>query len=488
MSSKIRDFYTPERFKGRTGYHIFVDRFCRVGKKPQEMEGRILKDWDDDVPNWKPEEDGIYRNNYFYGGNLRGITENLDYIESLNVDLLFLSPISYTHTSHHYDVEDQMQIDPWIGDWDDVRELCAEAHKRDILVCGDLIFNHMGINSKYFQEAVKDKNSPYHQWFLWDKDGNSIGWQIFGDMPQCDKYNPSFQEHACKVAEKYIKEGFDGIRLDLGGIFPKEFLMVLRERVKKINPEALIVVEEWELATTKENPQIDGMQTDSLMNYPFSDSVCRWIRYGNVDHLKYVFKELRKYPNQVQDVLWNHIDSHDTPRATNMLAGKGMLQDPFKGKLWDIEEPWRKPHDFDTYGFREWELEADKEIDMEIARTRLMVASTIQYFKRGIPIVYAGTEIGMTGYKDPFNRKPYCWKNPDGILLNHYRKLGKFRRENKHLLSQTSEMEIEVSDERLEMVRTNGVDELRLMVYNDIWHEGANARAEIYKMEYKKIL
>ena len=88
--------YVPERFKGRTGYHIFVDRYRRSEKEIPFVEGRTIKSWDDAMPDWWPGQDGVYRNLYFYGGNLEGITEKLDYIAELGVNLLYLSPISKT--------------------------------------------------------------------------------------------------------------------------------------------------------------------------------------------------------------------------------------------------------------------------------------------------------------------------------------------------------------------------------------------------------
>lgn len=147
--------YIPNRFKGRIGYQLLVDRYCRAGPEPPAMEGRRLKSWTDSVPDWWPDQDGEYRNEYFYGGNLQGIIQNLEYITKLSADLLYLSPISKTHTNHHYDVEDQRVIDPYIGTWDDFTSLCIKAHERNMLVAVDLVFNHMGAKSEFFQKALQ---------------------------------------------------------------------------------------------------------------------------------------------------------------------------------------------------------------------------------------------------------------------------------------------------------------------------------------------
>ena len=248
--------------------------------------------------------------------------------------------------------------------------------------------------------------------------------------------------------------GADGIRLDLGENFPAEFMRRLRRKVKSINPEALIVSEMWDLATHKENPQIYGDQVDSVMNYPFSDAICRWQRYGNEGHLNYTWQELSQYPKAVRSVLWNFIDTHDTPRAVNMLTAEGMLENPFEGRIWDIEGPWRKPEEFDTFGFRQWEAEMDASFDLELAKKRLMLASLLQYFEEGIPIVYYGTELSMTGYKDPHNRKPYQW-HEFPVLFDHYKGLGIFRKEHKDILKDAETVKIMVSPFTILKVRKN---------------------------------
>ena len=445
--------FVPKRFMGRTGYQVFVDRFFRVGEPPTPIEGRKLKEWTDEIPDWKPERDGKYRNLYFYGGNLRGIIEKLDYIESLGANLLYLSPISETRSSHHYDVEDQRKIDPWIGTWEDFRLLCKKAHKKDILVCVDLVFNHMGINSHFYKEALNDVNSKYRGWFEWDENGKPVFWYGFKDLPQCNKLNPDYQEYTFDVAKKYITEGADGIRLDLGENFPAEYMQKFRSKVKELNPEALIVSEMWELATTKGNPQIYGDQVDSVMNYPMADAICRWVRYGNVGHFMYTFNEIGKYPIGVQNVLWNFLDSHDTPRILNMLTGPGINENPFSGRAWDIEAPWRKHNLFDTYSFRKWELENDA-VDKELALHRLKIAVLLQYFITGIPIVYYGTENEITGYKDPFNRKPFQWGISKDIL-NYYKEIGKFRKENQDILKNGLLSQETVTENVIAMHRRN---------------------------------
>ncbi len=464
MQSQIGNFVTPEQFKGRTGLQIFVDRFCREGTPPEPIQGRILKDWKDTIPNWKPDTNGVYQNDYFYGGNLKGITAKLEYIKENGFNLIYLNPIGVSETSHHYEPTDQLQIDPWIGTWGDFRELCNEAHKRDILIVVDLVFNHMGVKSPIFKDAL-NPSSKYHNWFEW-KNGKPVFWGGFDNMPQCNKYDSAYQEYACSVAAYYIKMGADGIRLDLGENFPYEFMVKFRKEVKKLNPEVLIVSEMWGLDNHRTVPQLDGMQVDSVMNYPLGDAIIRWVRFCNNLHFEYIFGEILKYCKQADEVLWNHLDTHDTPRVINLLVGDGILQDPYKGACWDIEAPWRHDGWFDTYGFRKWEFEHDC-IDMKEARKSLIMASTIQYFMPGIPIVFAGTEVGVTGYKDPFNRKPYPWDNPDVEILRHYRKLGELRSSNREFFSEAGEIRVKASNWNLEITRKNSFGEMTLNIARD---------------------
>lgn len=466
--------YVPERFRGRTGYQIFVDRFNRVGEPPIPMDGRKLKKFRDFIPDWQPDSDGIYRNQYFYGGNIKGITEKIPYFKRLNVNLLYLSPISFTRSSHHYDVEDQRVIDPWIGTEEDLRELCRAAHENDILVCVDLVFNHMGSNSKFVKDTVENPNSRYRSWFEWDKNGNPVYWFGFKDMRQCNKYNPEYQDFCFSACKFYIDCGVDGFRLDLGEILPAEFLRNLRTRIRDLNPEILIVSETWGFATRRDNVQINGDQVDSVMNYPILDAIIRWVRFGNTEHLKYTWKELSQYPSQVRHVLWNFLDSHDTPRSINMLAAEGIEADPYKCHVWDIEEPWRFQNGFDTYAFRAWEEKMDSKFDIYNGVAKLKLASLLQYFEEGIPIVYYGSETCTTGYKDPFNRKPF-YGEPHPMydeyslrtwntLFVHYCKLGEFRKMNRDVLASGETIEYKVTPESLLKVRLHESSALILVM------------------------
>lgn len=409
---------------GRTAYQIVVDRFNRSGKKLEHINGRKLKEWHDRMPDWKPDCDGEYRNLFFYGGDLKGIEQKLSYIKRLGFEMIYLTPIEQSSSYHHYDVGNHLLIDPWIGTWDDFQSLCKKAKEQDILIVVDLVFNHTGINSIYFD------NPEYQGWYT------GSYWAGFKDMPECNTLSKDYQKAMTQVIEKYLENGASGIRLDLGENLSKEFLQAIAE-VKKAYPNTIFIGEMWAIATDKEDPKILDGQLDSVMNYPMGDAILRWTRYGKNQHFAYNFYRVNgEYPKNIKNVLLNNIATHDTPTAISMLVGDMMNPDVFNGRIWDIEGPWRYYGGFDTYKFREYEAEHDKPSESLYIQGKKMlkIALAIMYTIPGIPCVYQGTEIADSGYKDPFNRKPYNWNNQEEEMKDFVQKLGKYRKENSDIL------------------------------------------------------
>lgn len=432
----MKNFYVPERFKGRTGYQIMPDRFYRSERsKLEPIPYRIIKKWDDPEPNWKPDVDLVYRNRYFYGGDLPGITEKLDFIKSLGMDLIYINPIYYTEEYHHYDVEDHLKIDPFIGTMDDLRETIREAHKRGILVVLDKVFNHMNITSPFYQKMLQG-DSKYENWFM-----KGQTWREFENLRECNKKNPDFINYACSVGRYYAKLGVDGFRMDLGECLPREFMEQFCSRVKEINPEIIIVNERWDYANDEKGNYFDF--SDTIMNYRATDSIPLWIRTGNFKHLNYVFSRLALYPEEVQDSMWNHLDTHDTPRAMTLIGGKGINLNPYE-RMFEIEGPFHHDNDFYTYEFREWEAKQKYNVGVEELKRRkelLKIEAVLMYSIKGVPMTFAGTELGIVGYKDPDNRVPYPWHIINQIergfrneIFEFYIELGKYRNSNLDIL------------------------------------------------------
>lgn len=458
---------------GRTAYQIMPDRYYKAGVTPKEVPGRIIKEWSDRMPNWWPGDDGEYTNDYFYCGNIKGIEEKLEYIKNLGFDMIYLTPIEASESYHHYNPANHFEIDVWLGTWQDFSSMCNKAHKLGILVVVDMVFNHTGVKSIYFEDP------KYSHWYKWKPNGEPVFWWDFRDLPECDTLNTNYQDEMTKVVKMYLTMGADGIRLDLGEGLPKEFLKAIG-RVKEDYPETIFIGEMWGFATDKNNDDakiFDG-QLDSVMNYPLADAILRWVRWGKDGHFRYNFERVyRDYPEDVQNLLLNNIATHDTPTTMTMMVGKIMNDNVFDKQIWDIEAPWRLEEGFDTYGFRKYEAEHDAiEGELyEIAKALTKIAIAILYTIPGIPCIYQGTEIADSGYKDPFNRKPYNWNKDEEDLKNFVKAMGQYRKNNSDILAEGRARIIRIDTEILIIERyLDSGDAIYLAVNRTEKHQNYN--------------
>ncbi len=431
-NATLREY--PE-WVGRTIYQIMPDRFEIGSNGITPVKGRKIKDWNDRMPDWKPDPDGIYRNEYFYGGNLQGIKEKLPYIKGLGFNATYLNPICKSRENHHFGAEDFWQIDPMLGDWKDLEELCTEAEKLDIKVICDMAFNHTSDQHEYFKSAIADEKSPYRNFYIF-KNGEPVTWYGYKNMPELNKENPDVIKECVEVLKKYISMGVDGFRMDLGDILPRGFLLAIVKSIQKEYPHIIFISEMWDIATDRWNPEIFDGQVNSLMNYPLRDAIIRWGRWGNYEHFLYNFKKIySEYPMEVSNILMNVISTHDTVTLMTSLVGEIMNSDPYQ-KLDDIEQPWR--HDtFDTFGFRAYCAEHDKLTDEQqvLARRSEKIVLPIFYTAQGNPCMFQGTENCVMGYKDPFCRKTMDWDNPDIDMQEYIKRLNQYREENIDILS-----------------------------------------------------
>ena len=425
------EFETPEWARGATIYQVFPDRFHSAGKVDVtgKLEPYILhRYWHEEV-HWQPTPEGIVLNNDFYGGNFRGITEKMDYIASLGATILYLNPISKSFSSHRYDTGDYKTPDPMLGTEADFKALCDAAHARGIRVILDGVYSHTGSDSLYFNKqgsfrckgAYQSKESPYYSWFTfhhWPDSYNS--WWNFDTLPTVNKMDPEFIKYIItdedSVIAHWLRLGADGYRLDVADELPDEFLKLLYDRVKEINPDAYVLGEVWEDASNKSaygrrrRYFVDG-ELDSVMNYPFRTAIINFIRGWDSGRAlrDTVMSIVENYPPQVVHCNMNLLGTHDTPRILTALV------DDFDGS----REDKAKRH-----------LSRNQ---LDVARERLFAASFLQYTLPGSPSLYYGDEACMEGYKDPFNRRTYPWGREDWEFLNHFRRLGNLRKNHKAL-------------------------------------------------------
>lgn len=431
LSCVPADFHTPDWAKGAIIYQIFPDRFHKSGDC--DLTGKLKpytvhKSWNEEV-EWKPTPEGKVLNNDFYGGNFKGITEKLDYLAGLGVSLIYLNPISKSFSSHRYDTGDYKVPDPMLGTEADFAELCRQAHLRGIRIILDGVYSHTGSNSLYFNRegafdsvgAYHSRQSPYSSWYTFYKWPDSYhSWWNFDTLPTVNKMDPAFLNYIIfdedSVVAHWLNLGADGFRLDVADELPDEFLRLLRQRVKALKPDALILGEVWEDASNKiaygsRRRYFTGGELDSVMNYPFRTAIINYVRGidGGKGLKDAVMTIVENYPPEVVAANMNLLGTHDTPRILTALV------DDFDGSREEKAKRKLSRNQFDVA----WE--------------RLLMASFLQYTLPGSPSLYYGDEACMEGYKDPFNRRPYPWGREDPEFLNHFTRLGRLRREHEAL-------------------------------------------------------
>ena len=419
-----KGFTTPQWPVGGVMYQIFPDRFYFSGeeKKLKRTDFRRDEDWYD-LPVWKPNENGEITNSDFFMGDLKGITEKLDYLEGLGVSCIYLNPIFEAYSNHRYDTGDYSHIDPILGTEEDFVNLCAEAKKRGIHVINDGVFSHTGADSVYFNRsgrygeggAYRDKDSPYFTWYKFNEwPDNYQSWWGFYTLPEVIETSPAFNEYINGkngIVRKYMRLGNSGWRLDVADELPDEFMENLRKSAKEENPEAFIIGEVWEDASNKESygarrKFLLGDQMDSVMNYVFRGAILDFIKGQDARYaMARIMSVIENYPRPVLRVLMNSLSTHDTERALTVIAGE-----PLNGRD------------------REWQAATKLSEEKRSLGIKLMkIAAAMQFTLPGFPCVYYGDEAGMEGYRDPFNRCGYPWGKEDKELVEWHRQLGKLR-------------------------------------------------------------
>lgn len=420
-----KDFKTPDFLKGGLIYQIFPDRFYN-SKTPKKNvpESRVMRKWGEE-PYWQESQmNGIWNNDYF-GGDLKGVEEKLEYLSGLGVSCIYLNPIFEAHSNHRYDTADYEKIDSLLGDESDLESLCKKAHGLGISVILDGVFSHTGCDSKYFNMynryntvgAYNSKSSPYFSWYKFTDYPNGYkSWWGIKLLPEVSEEDEGYREYICGkngILRRWLRLGISGWRLDVADELPDVFLDDLRKAVKEENENAVIIGEVWEDATNKfaygeRRRYLLGEQLDSVMNYPFADAILNYVKFGNAQaFMSGIMSIVENYPPCVVNVLMNHIGTHDTERAITRLAGESA-----EGK----DRAWQHSHNqLSDYDYL-------KGISM------MKLASLIQYTLPGVPSLYYGDEAGVQGMKDPFNRACFPWDNINKELYKWYKRLGEIRR------------------------------------------------------------
>jgi len=405
---------TPEWVKDAIFYQIFPDRFAQ-GKKVSKT-GLHLETWDS-----APSAYG------FKGGDLWGVTEHLDYLQDMGINAIYLNPIFSSASYHRYHTYDYYAVDPLLGGNSAFKKLLDAAHRRDMRVILDGVFNHASRGFWQFHHVLEIGDaSPYVDWFFFNPDRlnhqkhwgayptqeeentlrygvssyDAIGYRAWWNIPALPKFNtetPAVREFLWNVAEYWIKFGIDGWRLDVPNEIDNDaFWEEFRQRVKSINPQAYIVGEIWH----EGQRWLQGNQFDAIMNYMLTGALLGFLVGDRLDqslfqvgdYSKYVrpldaasFADrinylLSLYPTEINQAQLNLLDDHDTPRFLTTACG-------------DI--------------------------------SALQLGWLFLFTFPGAPCVYYGDEIGLDGGRDPENRKAFPWSKKvwNKTLLNDLKSL-----------------------------------------------------------------
>lgn len=423
----ISDFKYKKSEKKLGGiiYHVFVDRFNRGGTA-KIKPGVIMDDDWRVIPEYPAYPGAPLKNNHFYGGTLWGIADKLDYIASLGVDTLYLSPIFDAASNHKYDTGNYMAVDSMFGGDEAFVNLIEKAKEKGIGIILDGVFNHTGSDSIYFNRegnydskgAYQSPMSEYFSWYDFQSypDKYTCWWgidilpRIHPDKAACRKYFVGKDG----VIEKYARMGIDGFRLDVADELSDEFIALIKKKLNQYNKSSVLYGEVWEDGSNKIAYDVRkkyylGSELDGVMNYPVREGIIEFFTTHNTSALLYALTDIiDNAPSRIRNMQMNLLGTHDTERILTVLGG---------------EHSDGRSNEY---------LSRKKMNDLErgTAKRRLRMAYTVLATIPGIPTIFYGDEAGLEGYHDPFNRMPYPWGREDNNLINYYRQIGRIRLEN----------------------------------------------------------
>ncbi len=432
------DYKTPDWFKTGVAYQIFVDRFYNGNEDGSFLGDRkdiIKREWNDQ-PFYKAEQfGGEYKANDFFGGNLKCVMKKLPYLKELGISVIYLNPIFKAYSNHKYDTGDYETIDPMFGDEKTFKELCKKARDMGIRIILDGVFNHTGSNSRYFNKngeydsvgAYQSQDSPYYNWFRFMEWPNVYeSWWGMTTLPQIEESSEDCRKYLLSdknaIVKRWIKNGASGWRLDVVDELPGFFVKELRQGVKSVDEDAVIIGEVWEDASNKSaygerREYFLGNELDSVMNYPMRlaliDAVSGKIDAAEFDDRLMNIKE--NYPAPAYYSLLNMVTSHDVERIMTIMGDAPSRH--------DVSKDYQAQFKLDGYA-------------LELARERATLVLGLQMTLPGVPCIFYGDEIGMQGYGDPFCRQTFPWDkideiDPDGRVRERYKNMISLRNKSK---------------------------------------------------------
>ena len=467
-------FTVPEWAKGAVMYQIFTDRFCNGTAKNDvktneyyyiEAPVQAVEEW-----NRPPQSMDV---GCFYGGDLEGVRQKLDYLQELGVEVIYFNPLFVSPSNHKYDSQDYDYIDPHYGvilreegdclspgDTDNSHatlygsrvslrdnldasnaffaSLVEEIHRRGMRVILDGVFNHCGSFHKWLdRERIYEKasgyapgayvaeNSPYRKFFdfrreAWPYNPHYAGWWDHATLPKLN-YEASEElcEYILQIAKKWVSAPYcvDGWRLDVAAdlghseAFNHSFWQRFRQAVKEANPEALILAEHYGSARA----WLSGNEWDSVMNYDAFMEPVTWFMTGMEKHSDAYRPDMVGNATAFVDAMNHHMAQFQTG---SLQAAMNELSNHDHSRF--LTRTNGKVGRLATLG-----PEAASE---GVRRSLFMAAVTLQMTWVGAPTVYYGDEAGVCGFTDPDNRRTYPWGREEKELIELHRELIRIHR------------------------------------------------------------
>ncbi len=372
-------FDVPQWAKNSVVYQIFPSRFATTEDVPDDVWYKTPIHHTDNLK-----------------GNLKGLISKLDHIKELGADVVYMTPVFESDSSHKYDTNDYMIIDSSFGTKEDLKELVAKAHSLDMKVILDGVFNHTSTKFFAFKDVIeKGAASEYCDWYYIEDypvvqthevKPNFKTFSYYYGMPKLNLSNPATREYFINVGKYWIEEcDIDGWRLDVGDEISHDFWKAFRKAVKSVKSDCLIVGEIWHYA----GDFLEGDEWDSVMNYHFQTCVADFINTKRLNASGFVGQMGWMRGNSHKEAykaLLNLIDSHDTTRFLHTCNN---------------------------------------------SKNKLRIAAALQLLMPGAAMIYYGDEVGLTGGADPDCRRGMLWdkEKQDLELFEYYKKLIQLRKE-----------------------------------------------------------
>lgn len=423
----------PSWYQNGIMYQIFVDRFNKVQSENIKLKDDILlyANWYDN-PSYLKDENGDIKKWDYFGGNLEGVIEKLDYLKSLNINIIYFNPIFEAHSNHKYDTADYKKVDSMFGNEEVFKKLVEECDKRNIKIILDGVFSHTGSDSIYFNRegkyseigAYESKESKYFDWYKFKNYPNEYeSWWGVKTLPEINELTESYLDYIIRdedsVIKHWLKRGVSGYRLDVADELPDKFIEILKEHMKDYKKDSILIGEVWEDASNKEaygqlRKYFYGRELDGVMNYPFKDIIIDFLlNIVDANKMSKLFlKYMENYPLKNLYSNMNMVSSHDIPRILTILG-----ESPHENNLCNMNK-------------ESYRLDFDK---LQLGIKRVKLISLMQMTFYGIPCLYYGDEAGLEGYSDPYNRRTYPWGKENQTLLDWYKKINFLRNKYKAL-------------------------------------------------------